>query len=384
MAVERRVDRGIDGYPVIIASPGTSRAAVYDMSEEAYRAGVRKRMPVPRALRLCPDAVLLPPHPNRYERAMQEILKEVLPYSPLIEHGETDGHLFVDVTGTSRLFGPAVDVAWRMYKGIRNRLGLEPSWSVGPNKLVAKVATRLVKPMGEYIVAEGEEAEFLKPVLLQLLPGIEYSDMEKFRELNLSVAGQVAGLTRRQLEVPFGRRAGFIFDTVRGIDSSPVSAAGCKPQKITAFYEFGKDTNSVPEVEGALYRLVEKIGYNLRKQGKSAPALLIVLDYTDGLRRFRQTGLRLPSADDITLFQAAQRLLHAAWNRRVRLRHIRLTCARPVHHQAQMELFPETEPGKKKREALSGAMDAIRERFGPGAVCMGRVFNVCTGMTGND
>jgi DNA polymerase-4 len=109
-----------------------------------------------RAVRLCKDVQILPPHPDRYEQAMRDVLKRALPYSPLIETGEDDGHLFMDATGTGRLFGPPKDVAWRLRRQIKSDLDLDPIWSVAPNKLVAKVATRLVKPDGEYIVAPGE------------------------------------------------------------------------------------------------------------------------------------------------------------------------------------------------------------------------------------
>jgi len=87
VAVERAVDCRLKDRPVIIAPEGAARAAVYDMSEEAYRNGIRKGMALRRAVRLCRDARLLPPHPDRYEHAMRSLLKQTLPYSPLIETG---------------------------------------------------------------------------------------------------------------------------------------------------------------------------------------------------------------------------------------------------------------------------------------------------------
>lgn len=164
VAVERGIDRRLDGRPVIIAPAGAARAVVYDMSEEAFRAGVRKGLTLSRAVRLCRDACVLSPRPERYEQAMRALLEHALPCSPRVEAGEHDGHLFIDATGTGRLFGPAVDLAWRLQRRIRAELGLSPIWSVAPNKLVAKVATRLVKPEGEYIVAAGEEEPFLAPL----------------------------------------------------------------------------------------------------------------------------------------------------------------------------------------------------------------------------
>ncbi|MBF0528654.1 MAG: hypothetical protein HQK55_05170 [Deltaproteobacteria bacterium] len=116
VAVERLVDPRLRQRPVIIAATGTARAGVYDMSEEAYQAGVRKGMPVKLAQRFCRGVKVVPTHLDRYERAMATLLKHTLPYSPLIETGAGNGHLFADLTGTGKLFGPPPDVAWRIRK----------------------------------------------------------------------------------------------------------------------------------------------------------------------------------------------------------------------------------------------------------------------------
>ena len=222
VAVERAVDCRLKDRPVIIAPEGAARAAVYDMSEEAYRNGIRKGMALRRAVRLCRDARLLPPHPDRYEHAMRSLLKQTLPYSPLIETGEDDGHLFLDVSGTARLFGPPADVAWRLRRQVKKDLGLDPIWSVAPNKLVAKVATRLVKPDGEYIVGAGEEESLLAPLPISLVPGIERDDLLRLREFNLTRVSQFTALSLEQLQIPFGAHALFLYQTARGIDPSPV------------------------------------------------------------------------------------------------------------------------------------------------------------------
>ena len=199
VAVERVIDRRLRARPVIVAPPATSRSVVYDMSEEAYRAGVRKGMPLRRAERRCRDAHLLAPNPYRYHLAMRELLRRAGAYSPLVEPGPGDGHLFVDATGTGRLFGPPADVAWRLRRQIRADLGLDPIWSVAANKLVAKVATRIVKPSGEYIVETGDEADFLAPLSLGLNPGIERRDRIRLQEFNLTRVHHAAALSYEQL-----------------------------------------------------------------------------------------------------------------------------------------------------------------------------------------
>ena len=374
VAVERAVDHRLNERPVIIAPEGAARAAVYDMSNEAYMAGIRKGMALRRAVRLCKNVQILPPHPDRYELAMRDVLKRALPYSPLIETGEDDGHLFMDATGTSRLFGPPMDVAWRLRKQIKTDLGLDPIWSVAPNKLVAKVATRLVKPDGEYIVAAGEEESLLAPLPVNLVPGIEHNDQLRLREFNLTHAFQVSALSLEQLEIPFATRALSLYEAVRGIDPSPVLPVGQKPPKVIADHEFGNDTNNVHTLEGVLYGLVEQVGSQLRRRRRAARRIAIILDYSDGMRRARQVAARPATANDLTLFELARRTLQLAWVRRVRIRHMRLICDRLIFPPAQLELFAADQKANDNRSGLITAIDSIRHRFGNEAVRLGRTL----------
>jgi DNA polymerase-4 len=376
VAVERTVDSRLKRHPVIIAPQGAARAVVYDMSEEAYQAGVRKGMPLRRAVRLSPRARILPPHPDRYERAMGAMRRQVLAYSPAIETGEDDGHLFVDATGTGRLFGPSMDVAWRLRREIKRDLGLEPIWSVAPSKLVAKVATRLVKPSGEYIVASGEEESFLAPLPVSLIPGIEPSDLSRLGELNLTRVFQVTALGPEQLEVPFGPRGRHLYDILRGIDPSPVLPAGEKKPEIVLDRVLEDDTNDLADLESALYTLTERAGAELRRRRLAARRIRIVLDHSDGVRRLRQGLLPSASANDFTLFEAARATLRSAWTRRVRIRHLRLICDRLAFPPAQLSLFPQSEKETERHARLIYAVDRIRERFGWDAVCLGRTGKI--------
>jgi DNA polymerase-4 len=375
VAVERTVDHRLNQRPVIIAPEGAARAAVYDMSNEAYMAGIRKGMALRRAAHLCRDARILPPHPDRYEMAMRNVLKRALPYSPLIETGEDDGHLFMDATGTSRLFGPPMDVAWRLCRQIKTDLGLDPIWSVAPNKLVAKVATRLVKPDGEYIVASGEEEALLAPLPVSLVPGIEHPDQLRLREFNLTHAFQVAALSLEQLEIPFATRARLLYEAVRGIDPSAVFPVGQKPPEVIADHEFGNDTNNAHTLEAVLYGLVEQVGSRLRRRRRAAQRIAIILDYSDGIRRARQVAARPATANDLILFELARRTFRLAWTRRVRIRHMRLVCDRLIFPPAQLELFAADQTANEKRCSLITAVDAVRRRFGTEAIRMGRVLS---------
>ena len=377
VAVERRVDSRLRKHPVIIAYDASARATVYDMSEESYQSGVRKGMGLQQALRYCRDAVVLPPHPALYERAMNQLLKHALPYSPLIEVTDHNGHLFIDATGTKRLFGPPPDVAWRIRKAIRSDMGLNPSWSVAPNKLTAKAATRVVKPAGEYIIGAGEETEFMNPLLIRLVPGIEREELKRFWEFNLTRAGQVAGLSMEHLRIMFGTRCHRLYDAVRGIDTSPVFPVRKAPPVVSVEHVFGNDTNETTLMESQLYRLVEKAGANLRKKKMVTRRVRIVLDYSDGKQMFRQTVVDPATANDFRLFVVARTAFEMAWKRRVRIRRLCLICDRLAYPSlpAQLALFGTHEKEKQKSDRLISTLDSIRNRFGFNAIRIGKSLN---------
>ncbi len=376
VSVERVVDARLRDRPVILSPEGAARACVHDMSPEAYQAGVRKGMLLSRAQRACRDASLVSPHPERYERAMEDFRRRALPYTPLVEAVDRGGHLFLDLSGTSRLFGPAPDVAWRIRREVRADLGLDPIWSLAPNKLVAKVASRLVKPTGEYMVEPGEEEAFLRPLPLSLLPGLERPELVLFRDLNLARVGQVAELSLDQVQVVVGSGgAARLHEAVRGIDRAPVLPAGQAPPAVREAITFADDRADPAAVEGGLYALVERAGRTLRGRGLVARRVCLTLDYADGLRLVRSASSRHGTASDPRLFGLGHKALQRAWTRRVRLRHLRITCDRLAYPPAQLELFPSREPRERERDdQLVAALDSIRQRFGVGSIKVGRTL----------
>jgi len=241
---------------------------------------------------------------------------------------------------------------------------------------VAKVATRLVKPEGEYIVRAGEEESFLAPLFLGLIPGIEREDLARLREFNFTRAGEVAALRVEELQVPFGKRARFLHETVRGVDSSPVRAVGEGPPRITADYAFATDTNDVAVIKAALYLLVERSADALRRQRRAARSVAVIVDYSDGARGVRQAAARPATAHDLTLFEVACRALLAAGSRRVRVRHLRLVCDRLMFPPAQLALFEDDRQKAEKRDRLIRAVDTVRRRFGRDAIAVGRTVEL--------
>lgn len=370
VAVERLLDSSLRGRPVIIAAP-SPRAVVDDMSDEAYADGVRKGMLLNAARHRCRAALVLPPRPEHYRKALNRCLEHARHYTPLVERSSGNGHLYLDVTGTHRLFGPPPDIGWQLRNTLRHDLGLDPIWSIASSKLVAKVASRLVKPRGEYIVGGGEEVPFLAPLPLDLLPGIAEVDLIRLRHVNIRRVHQVAALSAQELSVLCDQRAHLLYQVVRGIDPSPVQPAGPPGSEFAYQHTFSPDTNQEAAVRAALITLVQQAGYGLRQRRLGCRRVGVALLYSDGVRLSRQAVTQIPASDDQALQQLALTALYRGWHRRVRLRQISIACSLVQHPVHQLSLFAAADPRLQKNKRLSEAFDAIRARCGEDKIRQG-------------
>ena len=377
VAVESNIQPSLKGYPLVIAPLGAPRAVVYDMSDEAYKEGIRKGMTLARAKRINKKIKILPPSFNRYELVMKDLLKETFAFTPLIESGTSDGHIFLDVTGSGRLFGPSVDVAFKLKKAFKKTFNFDPIWSVATNKLVAKVATRVVKPVGEYIVAPGDEKAFLAPLPLNLIPGLIKKELTRFFEFNLFFISQARVLTLEQLKIPFHFRAPLLYDWIRGIDPTPVTTScNCKNLSIIrSDHEFSDDTNNADLLKRALYLMVESICKTLRNRKLTGGATKIILYYSDGLQSASKLKLVPSTSNDMAMFKKCVPLLNKAWTRRVRIRHMRLICEKICQGAIQADLFSVGNKETKQAELIL-AMDKIHDKFGKNSIKAGLTMRV--------
>jgi DNA polymerase IV len=370
-SVEQALEPALRGRPVVITPPGQVRPLVYDMSHEAYLAGVRKGMPVKQACKVSRDLVFPRFRPECYLKAMKSIYKAALAYSPRVEASSGDGHLFMDLTGTHRLFGPAPDVAWRLRKELRRDLTLDPVWTLASNKLVAKVASRVVKPAGEYIIAPGEEAKFFAPLSIKLLPGLFDSEKAWLKDFNLSLMGQVAGIPLAKLAVIFNGRSRYIFDAVHGQEQNAVQERKAKTMQLIVEHNFFDPSNDADSIAGILAGLVEQLAFELRKRRVEARRVIVRIKYTDATSSQRQALYQNGTHHEQQLLKLANKALASAWKRRVRLRNIMVTVDRLVRVSTQLKLFDYKHSPAGKKRNLHQAIDSIRKKCGVAAIGMG-------------
>jgi DNA polymerase-4 len=370
VALARAVDPTLRGRPLAVAVGVSDRALLRCVSAEARGDGVQPGMSVYLARRRCPSLGLLPPQPELAGRALQVFTELAGRFTPLWEPA-ADGRLFLDLTGCRRLLGPPLDVASRLERAVNDRLRLPANCGVAGNKLVARIAADYLHRPGICDVLRGSERPFIGPLAASVLPGIGALRTERLLfDLNLRRVEQIAALTVAQLEPVCGPFAALLHQRALGIDPTPVRP----PRQSCSIVEeatLARAANDDTAVRAALGRLAEVCGLRLRALARGAARLRLTLRYVDGLAEERVQSFDAPQCFDLELMAAADRMLKRAWQRRVRLRSLRLACDRLVPLTRQMDLF--AGPRQYGEEAaLQNALDRLRERFGHESVQWGR------------
>ncbi len=363
VSVEAVLEPRLRDRPVVVAVQKASRSLVYASSYEARQMGIHRGMPLHEAKKRCRDLVVLPPNEPLYARATRAMLDILGHYSPVIEPVRY-GHAFLDVTGTQRLFGSAVDTAARAQREIRESLRLEATVGVATNKLVSKVASDVTKPRGLQNVKPGYEERFLSPLPVRYLPGVGQRTLEQLSELNVRFIRELAILPLWHLTHIFGRRGVQLHQWAHGIDPRPVQPPARQPV-VTEEDTLSEDTNQLFALRALLFRLVERACRRLRRNDVTTQRLGLYLRYSDNRDARGEARLAFPSQMEFEIYPVAEELLLRLLTRRVRVRVLRLQFAELHPPSGQLELFPHEEERLKR---LVAAVDRIRDRFGENAV----------------
>ena len=325
---------------------------------------------------LCRDLVLVPPNPKLYARASRALDEVLRIYAPVIEP-RWYGHAFLDISGTERLFGPAVDVAERIRREVRERLRLPLLVGVAGNKLVSEAATRVGRADGQtggrsddptirrsdiwpVHVERGAEQSFLAPRHIDILPEVPDRIRTRLDDYQLDLIGDIAAIEEADLYAVFGREGRALRARARGIDPRPVL-----PPEVRAEYRvmhtLATDTNDLATLHALLRRLTELLGRRLRHRGLAARRITVGIDYVDYESDARALPIR-EAALDMELWDASRRALVQAMARRLAVRQVTVTVDRLIEANLQLDLW---EPATTRAAVLQRALDSIgRSRTG--------------------
>lgn len=354
-SVEQRDEPSLRGRPVIVGG-GVVLAASY----EAKARGVRTAMPGRQARRLCPEAVVRSP---RFEaRAVFAIFRDV---TPVIEPLSID-EAFLDVSGLRRLRGPALPIAAALRERVRAEVGLPISVGVARTKYLAKVASALSKPEGLLLVPRESELTFLHALPVERLWGVGDVTAQSLHQAHIRTVADIARTDEAELAAVIGPAAArHLSALAHGRDPRRVDP-GVRRRSIGAQHALGPPARSEREIETVLLGLVDTVSRRLRAAGLTARTVTLRWRFGDYRRATSSRTLRVPTHDTGEIARVAAALLGERSRdiRRDGLTLVGVALSGLDHHGAQLALPLDGEPDPR----LDDALDAVRQRFGTGAV----------------
>ena len=377
VSVEELFDPSLKGKPVVVGGQRHERGVVSAASYEARKFGVHSAMPLRTAAKLCPQAVFVDGHPDRYRTCSEQVYSVLSSFSPQVEMVSID-EAYLDMSGTERLHGPPLLAAQKLHHKMKSETQLNCSIGIGTSRLVAKVCSGKAKPHGVLYVVPGQETKFLAPLDVRDIPGVGKVTEQKLNSLGIRTVGDMARKDEHFLDEHLGKWGLALAGKARGEDAGAWFAGEIgdldAAKSISHEHTYNEDTADITQIEATLMRLSEMLARRLREQKFHARTLQLKLRYRDFTTITRAHSVETPTQLDNEIFSEIRRLFHANWRKGAEIRLLGVQASSFSGESAQGDLLSGQERGKWQ-QALT-AMDRVRERFGESSVRLG------TGMKG--
>jgi DNA polymerase-4 len=360
-SVEQRDDPRLRGRPVIVGG-GVVLAASY----EAKAYGVRTAMGGRQARRLCPQAVVVPPRMRAYSEASKELYAVFEDATPLVE-GLSIDEAFLDVRGMERLAGTPVEIARRLRRDVRERVGLPVTVGVARTKFLAKVASAHAKPDGLLLVSPERERSFLHPLPVERMWGVGAATATRLRVVGIETIGQLAQASEPALASLLGHAAARQLHALANCCDPRFVRTRPRRRSIGSQHAFGRRPRTAEQLDADLVALVDRVMRRVREAHRVGRTVVLRLRFDDFSRATRSHTVSRPTARTRTVLAVARALFAAAQplvaERGLTLIGVALTNLsddRPF--QLELPFVPD------ESAPLDAALDEIKERFGSSAV----------------
>ena len=367
--VEKRDRPDVRDQPVIVG--GGNRGVVTTCCYIARTFGVRSAMPMFKALKLCPHAVVIKPDFTKYRFESKRIMAMLQDLTPLVQPLSLD-EAWLDLSGAERLHGgPAALTLARAQKRIEEETGLTISVGLAANKFLAKIASDLDKPRGFSVIGAAEAKGFLAKRPVSILPGVGPAFVKALEAAGLRTVGEVAAADPKMMAQRFGASGLRLSRLSQGEDAREVDPDS-ERKSISAETTFNADHARLADLEDRLWPLCEKVALRARRDDIVGRVVTLKLRSADFRILTRRRTLSTPTQTARTLFAAAREMLKAEvrGERAYRLIGVGISALAETDAAAH-QLFGDDETRARSAET---AIDALRTRFGDGAVVSGRAF----------
>jgi DNA polymerase-4 len=369
-AIEQRDDPTLRGKPVVIGAQPGGRGVVATCSYEARKFGIRSAMPINEAHRRCPGAVYLRPDMQRYAAESRAIMQALENISPVVEPVSID-EAFIDITGLEKLLGTAKQIARTTKQRIFEAVRLTASVGIGPNRLIAKLASDYRKPDGITIVEPHQVLDFLGPMPIRNLRGIGDKTAERIERLGFHSVADLRRCPHESLTAHFGPKgADLLYNQSRGVGSDVVGDDGQR-KSISRETTFSEDIRDQKVLHNVLLDLAADVGHQTRAEGLAGRVVTLKIRFTGFETHTRRQTLDNPTNHDKVIFRTAVELAkkRSFQNKAVRLIGVGLSGWNTDETQ-QMDLF-DTEADGEKDKKLYATLDEIKNRWGKKSLRLG-------------
>ena len=377
VSVEELFDPSLQGKPVVVGGQRHERGVVSAASYEARKFGVHSAMPLRTAARLCPQAIFVDGHPDRYRDCSEKVYSVLTSFSPQVEMVSID-EAYLDMSGTRRLHGPPLLAAHKLHQRMKAETQLNCSIGIGTSRLIAKVCSGKAKPHGVLYVVPGQETRFLAPLDVRDIPGVGKVTEQKLQSLGIRTVGDMARKEDAFLDEHLGKWGLALAGKARGEDAGAWFAGEIgdldAAKSISHEHTYNEDTADIAQIEATLMRLSEMVARRLREQKVHARTLQLKLRYKDFTTITRAHSVEMPTQLDNEIFYEVRKLFHANWRPGSQVRLLGVQASSFSAESSQADLLS-GQARDKWQQALS-AVDRVREKFGESSVRLG------TGMKG--
>lgn len=368
-SVEQRDDPSLLDKPVVVGGRPNSRGVVSAASYEARKFGIHSAMPLAEAFRRCPQAAFLPVNVQKYREVSKQIRQIFLTYTPMVEPLSLD-EAFLDVTGSTSLFGPADEIALMIKQRIQQELNLTASVGLACNKFLAKLASDLRKPDGFVVVQPDRVQEFLDPLSVERIWGVGKKTAEQLHTLNIRTVRDLRNLEQGYLTQLLGVIGSQLYLLARGIDDRPVESDRVV-KSIGRETTFATDIADRDLLETVLLKLSVDVGRSARKESLKGKTITLKVRYNNFRAISRSHTLtRAINLDDVIYQEVCHLLGEVALNQPLRLIGVTLSNLTDKE-ESQLSLF--TEP-RQDSENLTKVIDLVKEKYGETSITRARLL----------
>jgi DNA polymerase-4 len=356
--------------PVVVGALPGHRGVVAAANYPARAFGIRSAMPIAEAYRRCPHAVYLRPNMAKYARVSREVFQILQTLTPVVEPVSID-EAYLDLTGLEMLAGPPAAIGREIKRRILDSTGLRASVGIGPNRLIAKLASEYRKPDGLMVVYPNQVLDFLAPMPIANLRGVGRQTQKVFSRLGIQTVSQLRAIPLRYLDEALGINAAASFHKqALGIASAEV-VSGRRRKSISKETTFEEDVRDQDVLHDVMRGLAAEVAATARRESLSGSVVTLKIRFEGFETYSRQHKLAAPTHDErVILREAWQLFLHSDLpTKPVRLVGVGISAWNRVE-SVQADLFDQPR-GRERDERLLRVLDRATDRFGKGILQLG-------------